>query len=79
MIDVSSILWFLGLYLLLNVAQILVTSMCNLADLIVALIVAKVNQISENINSDDESKEGTNCIGFQIPSAIEEEDEDDWL
>lgn len=77
MIDVSSILWFLALYFLLTLVQILIGAIDNLSDLIVALIVAKINKISEEINSEDESKDVSNCIGFQITSKEEDEDIND--
>lgn len=77
MIDVSSILWFLALYFLLTLVQILIGAIDNLSDLVVALIVAKINKISEEINSEDESKDASNCIGFQITSKEEDEDIND--
>lgn len=73
--NVNSILWFLLLYFIFTCMQFLIQMISNLADLIVALIAYKVNEITSEINSDNsDEKESTECIGFQIPK-IEEEDD----
>lgn len=78
-IDVSSVLFFILLYLLFNSVQYLIPLIDASVEVLtskMALYIAKLQiEIQEKDSSEEES---SNCIGFQYePPVTEEEDDED--